>query len=284
MAYTTLDSTKPTTAQTRQAAIDSARTNLNALRDAILMGQMQGFAYSQTVGTGTAEQPQFQLWTNGAIILRATNTWGAAGGATGNLSTILWELSVNTGSSYDTICTETRTYDGSGNMTASTNAGGWTGWLGYLLGKVKTHIAATGAAVHGLGTMALQAASAVAITGGTVDGTDLGNTTQGKGTFTRVAEKLNTLTPGASAGVTVDWAFGASKITTNVLNAITFANIPAGGAGHWIDVSNFNQVTWPAAVDWGVGGIQSIAGRAVVNLATDDSGTKVFGSIGWRAV
>lgn len=99
-----------------------------------------------------------------------------------------------------------------------------------------------------------------------------------------VAEQNNAISPGSGAGVTLDWSFGGSKITVNGTNAITFSNIPAGTAGHWVDVSNFNSVTWPAAVDWGLGGISSIAGRATVVLATDDSGTKVFGSVSWRAV
>lgn len=55
MAYTVFDATKPDpTVDDGTDGYNNARTNLTALRDAIVMGQMQGFLFSKTDGTGTA--------------------------------------------------------------------------------------------------------------------------------------------------------------------------------------------------------------------------------------
>jgi len=129
----------------------------------------------------------------------------------------------------------------------------------------------------GLGTMASQSSASVSITGGSITSTSV--------SATRVSETLNpTYSPGASAGVSVDWGNGGSTIVTNGTNAITFINIPAGVAGHIVKIDNFNNVTWPAAVDFGVGGKPSIAGAAYVTLTTINSGTAIAASILWRAV
>jgi hypothetical protein len=50
------DATKPTTAQTRQAAVDSARNNFAAVVDAMVgFGVVPGWTYSQTSGGSTGE-------------------------------------------------------------------------------------------------------------------------------------------------------------------------------------------------------------------------------------
>lgn len=291
MAYTVFDATKPDpTVDDGTDGYNNARTNLTALRDAIVMGQMQGFLFSKTDGTGTAEQPQYFLFTKGATIVRGTVTWETTGAKAGNIAQIVWEL--DTGAGYDAICTQTFTYDGSANLTATTGAGGLVAWFLMYLARIKkaitdlaAHVAATGSSVHGLGTMSTQAASAVAVTGGTINATTLGATTPAAAEFTRATEGLNAYTPGSGAGVTVDWAKGSAVITNNGVNVLTFSNIPTTGklGTLSLEVSNLNNSTFPAAVTWGSGGKPSLAVKTWVQLWTRDGGTTIHASAIWNA-
>jgi hypothetical protein len=300
MAYTNLDRTKPDgSSQAGSAFSGSANANDKALSDSIVMGLMAGGDLTITVGTGTAAQPQFLIWKQGSNWLRVTPTWGAGAGTDGNWTSAVYELSINSGTDYTTapggaIGTVTNSFDASGNLTG-TSGGGPSGvltWVMSLMGKWKklrsdydTHAAATGTAVHGLGSMSTQAASAIAVTGGTINSASVGVTTPAEGKFTRATEQFNTYTPGAGAGVTVDWAKGGSVLTNNGTNTLTFSNVPSGVLGsHWIDCSNFNNTTFPGAVSWGVSGKPSIAGRAIAQMVTSDGGTSVQATVYWRAV
>jgi hypothetical protein len=76
--------TKPTTAQTRQAAIDSERLNIASMRDALIAtGIIQGFNYAPS--GGTPEQPASIIYTRGAENVAVNLTWGAVGGDAGNV-------------------------------------------------------------------------------------------------------------------------------------------------------------------------------------------------------
>lgn len=293
MSYSPFDPTKPAGSDAGTAVCSEVNVNELALRDAILMGGVNGFAYSQTVGTGTAEMPQYMFWTNGATILRATLTWGSSGGSFDQVTQIIWDISYNTGSTYNNICTETRTYDSNANLTATTNAGGFMAWLMGLFGKYKTllasfnaHTVLTGTAAHGLGTMSTQSAGAVAITGGNLNSVAIGQSTPGAGNFTRASESINaTYTPASNASVTLDWSNGSSVVTNSGANAISFSNVPSGVlATHLVRVSAFNNCTWPASLpngNWGSAGKPSISGAAEVCLWTRDGGTTVYAGIGW---
>lgn len=293
-AYTEFDNAGPDgTSGTGTTYTGTDLANIMAMRDSAIGGRVKGWIQSQTTGTGPgADRPQFKTWLNAGLLLgfRMNTTWGGTG--TFQLSSVQWEWSNDNGASWAVMgAAQANTYDGSDNITATTNSGGfstivmelWTKLL-RTLSTVTTHIAATGAAVHGLASMSTQAASAVAITGGTVNGTPVGDTTRARGSFTRVAEDKNALAPGAGAGALVDWAYGGTVITNNGVNAVTFANIPTGLAGHVVRVTNFNNTTWPGAVDFGVGGAPSIAGAADVGLLTTDAGGTVHATINWRAV
>lgn len=118
MAYTQYNSAVPTTAQTRQAAIDAIRTNEMAMRDAIIAGNLPGFNYS--VSGGTADQPQYLYRKKSTEWIRTTLTWGTTGGEAGNVTVAVYAYSSNSGGLYDTIGTCTWTYDSSGNVTATT--------------------------------------------------------------------------------------------------------------------------------------------------------------------
>lgn len=125
MAYTPIDISKPTTAQTRQAAIDDIRTNVVALRDAAAAsGLLQGFNYS--VSGGTAEQPAQIFQKRGAEWVRIDLTWGASGGAAGNVTKTAYYYSSNSGGAYDPMAdlygnyVATMAYDASGNLLTIT--------------------------------------------------------------------------------------------------------------------------------------------------------------------
>lgn len=268
-----------------------ARKNLRAGRDsATFLGKVKDFLFERVNGTGTADQPQFLRFKNTVtnIWFRLEFTW-----TTNKVTAVKTQWSDDGGGSWaDVHGTDAITYDAALNITSQTIASGWIVLYLELLAKLykvmadlTTHANATGAAVHGLGNMSTQAKTAVDIDGGTIDGTGIGITTRAEANFTRTTEGHQAYAPGAGAGQAIDWANGSTKLTNNGVNAATFSNVPATGvAGHVLDCSNFNNTTFPAAVDWGLGGKPSIAGRAVVSLLTNDAGAKVFGSVIWRAV
>ena len=141
--------------------------------------------------------------------------------------------------------------------------------------------------ISGLGTMSTQAASAVAVTGGTINGASIGQTTPAVASFTRATEQVNAqYNPGSGAGVTLDWSNGNSVIANSGTNAITFSNVAATGmATHMVYVTNFNANTWPAALpsaNWGAAGKPSFATAAWVQLWTKDGGTTMFGAVIWK--
>lgn len=297
MARTAFDATKPDAAtQGGTAAMTSCNANDKALRDNLISGQMEGFAFSQTVGTGSQSQPQYFFWKNGTTWIRATNTWQSGGSADGNLTQQVFDLSINSGTDYTTspggaIMTVGYTYTGS-DLTATTGGGGMLAWilskmavLKKVISDLAAHIALTGTSVHGLGTMSTQAASSVAITGGTVDGATVGATTPAAGKFTRANEQFNTYTPGASASQALDWSKGGSVVTTNGTNALTFSNVPSSViATHTVKVDKANAVTWPASVTWGAAGVPSLGAVAlVVSLFSVDGGTTVYAVPVWNA-
>lgn len=118
MAYVAFDSTKPTTAQTRQAAITSILQNGLALRDMLIMSDAPGFDYS--VSGGTAAQPAIVYRKKSTEWLRGSITWGSSGGSDGNPTVIVYAYSADSGSTWDTIKTVTYAYDASGNVITST--------------------------------------------------------------------------------------------------------------------------------------------------------------------
>ena len=182
MAYNGFQATKPDGADTGPNVVDDANRNDKACRDAIVALMFDDFEFSITAGTGSTRRPQYMYWKNGsggsAPWVRATITWGTSSGEKYNPTGIVWDYSGNGGSTYDTIATQALTFDSNGDLTAITGGATALAMLTGLLGHVHrlsdsytTHAAATGTAVHGLGSISTQAASAVAITGGTIKST-----------------------------------------------------------------------------------------------------------------
>ena len=247
MAYTAYDSTKPAGTQTGTQFADSALANDRALRDAIIMGQMDGFIL-ESVSGGTASEPTSMVWYNSGATdrIRATITWGTTSGSDGQITQIVWAYAAS-GTDYSTspggtICTQTFTYDSSGNLTATTAGGGFGSWLMSYIGKFTQHAALTGASAHGLGTISTQAASAVAITGGTIAGAAITTSTL-SGTYLREAKVAKGSISGSTA---IDWAT-AGLFTMTVTGAgatLTHSNKPNGVVGYvQLDITNGGLAT-----------------------------------------
>lgn len=120
MPYIAYDTTKPDSATQNIAQFGtSIRTNELALRDAaILSGGFPGF--NLAVSGGTASQPALLTYSKGVERVKATLTWGTAGGEAGNVVSSIYSYSANSGVAYDVIGTKTVTYDGLGNVLSTT--------------------------------------------------------------------------------------------------------------------------------------------------------------------
>ncbi len=119
MAYTPFNGALPNGASQNGTAFgQSARDNLNALRDACVMGG-GFFGFNLAVSGGTADQPTQLLYSKDNERVRATLTWGTAGSEAGNVTVAVYAYSPDA-TTYSTIGTKTVTYDGSGNVTATT--------------------------------------------------------------------------------------------------------------------------------------------------------------------
>ncbi len=115
MPYTPFDQTKPDAATQNGTAFGaSIRNNLNAIRDACIMGG--GFpGFNMSKSGGTAAEPAQILYSKGTERVRATLTWSG-----GLVTQAVYAYSSNSGGSYDTIGTVTLTWDGSNYLTSTT--------------------------------------------------------------------------------------------------------------------------------------------------------------------
>lgn len=287
-SYTAFDATKPAGTQTGPQFATSANANDVASEDDIITGQPRSWAFSQVVGSGTAEQPQYMVWSSGTNRVRATITWGSAGGAAGNLSAITWEVSQDSGTTPNSTGTwasmgtaQSFTYDASGNLTATANAGGMLSFVSYLIGKVKAllatvtaHIAAVGTAVHGLGSMAIQAATAVAITGGTLSGIFLDYITA-KGKCINLGATL-------SGTVNIDMAT-ADYFYGTITGITTFAILNKPAADHvqsfTLELTNPGAfaVTWPTGTKWpnATAPTRTVSGKDLYEFTIRDGSTPI---------
>jgi hypothetical protein len=293
-AHVDLDSNNPVGTQTPAAYATSDLANLRALRDMIIVGLVPGFVQTRTQGTGPdVQRPQFLTWNNATLNIgfRWNITW------TGFNPTTVQEEWQNDGvpNWLAVGAAQVNTFDASNNITASTNSGGHVNLIFELWGKVgkvvsdfATHIAATGTAVHGLASMAIQAASAIAVTGGNIDGTVLGATTPEKADTKRVREVIDNggaATAVANAGTyTPDLALaGYFKVqpSATLADTITIAapsNAPsASRTQSWtLEIVNGRRsadgkITWNGAYHW-VGG----ASARPLDTALEVAGSNLF--------
>ena len=119
MAYKSFSDNTPTVGGNGLKVVSDIRENLMAMRDAVVMGAMPGWDYSRTPGRVDAENADEMFYKKGSNWIRATLTWGYSGGAEGNLVSAVWESSADAGENYETIGTETFTYDVSGDLDTS---------------------------------------------------------------------------------------------------------------------------------------------------------------------
>lgn len=269
--YTAYDSTKPDQATQGGVAYgNSDKANQIALEGAAIAGASMGWSFAQYIGSGTAEQPQYLVWSKGVFRQRATLTWGASAGGTGNITAITWEVSQDSGSTPNATGTwasmgtaQAFTYDANGNLQTASNAGGFVQFLAYLLGKVKvllssfnTHTGAAINTVHSGGTMALQNANNVAVTGGYAELSYERNKTTALGS-------LN-----ASQGI--DWkAQGFVTVTVTGASAtFTYTNLPPGGNGGMSGALMFKVVNGGLATNL-FGSAKKPTGFTLSSAATD---------------
>lgn len=283
MAYNGFQATKPDGADTGPNVVDDANRNDKACRDAIVALMFDDFEFSITAGTGSTRRPQYMYWKNGsggsAPWIRATITWGTTGGEKYCPTGIVWDYSGNGGSTYDTIATQALTFDSNGDLTAITGGSTALAMLTGLLGHVHrlsdsytTHAAATGTAVHGLGSISTQAASAVAITGGSIK--------------TATQQLVRTALGSKSAAFDIDLAAGHVFTLTvgGASAAATFINKPAAGVAHpfAIKVVNGGLATdlFPAATTPGGAalGLSSSGTDWVYGIVEDGSTIEITGT------
>jgi hypothetical protein len=147
------------------------------------------FRYNST--TGLLEYYSAGTWTalaaGSGVTSIATGT-GLTGGPIVSTGTISIANTAVTAGSYGGA---TKT------LTATVNA------QGQLTALAETPIAITNTQVSGLGTMSTQNASAVAITGGTINATSVGATTPSSGAFTSVAMTSGTITTAPTGGTDI---------------------------------------------------------------------------------
>lgn len=267
-SYTAFDSTKPAGTQTGPAFATSASANDVALWYACVQGgSMPGWTFTKS--GGTTEEPLYYIWSNGTQIVRSTNTW-----TSGYLTQQVWQVSQDSGAAYASVCTQTMTYDGTtGALTATTGAGGMMSVVGYVIGKLKAlktaydaHAAAPGSSAHGLGTMSIQNANAVAITSGTAS---LTYEREAKGTKGTV-----------SSSTALDWgAAGLYTATCATGAAFTHSNLPSGVVGFLtLDLTMSNTIaagTLLSGVKWPGGTAPTFATgeRSLVTLMCHDGAT-----------
>jgi hypothetical protein len=133
-----------------------------------------------------------------------------------------------------------------------------------------------------LGTMSTQSASAVSITGGMIIGANLYN-------VSRVTESINTILTGTlNQTYTLNLSYGSTFIqSSNGTNPIAITNQDQSGGvlhSHFIIIGGgFNNLTWPGAVQWGLGGKPSIpTGVVMLSLIVTGGGTSYYASIYYR--
>lgn len=133
--------------------------------------------------------------------------------------------------------------------------------------------ASTARTTLGLGSIATQAASAVAITGGAIDGTVIGGTTAAAitgTTITATADFRNT------ANGTAGYVFGASSdtnISRTGAGALAFGNGTAGNASGTLTFAGFD-VKAPSGAFGGIGGFWSAYSNGGYTAYVDNSGAQ----------
>jgi hypothetical protein len=193
-----------------------------------------------TTGLTTSGGP---ITTSGTITIGGTLNVGSGG--TG--ATTLTGYVKGNGTSTMTASATVPVGDLSGTLPVGSGGTGATTLTGYVKGNGTSAMTASATIpntdITGLGTMSTQAANSVAITGGNIDGTTIGNTVPAAGTFTSVAMTTGTITTAPASGndivnrtyadsiaAGINFHQSVKYATTTALPAVTYAN-GTGGVG-----------------------------------------------------
>jgi hypothetical protein len=100
MTYPAYDGTKPDPASQNGTAFGtSIRQNMKVLRDYLAtIGMVPGWRYYKLDGTGSASQPQYAYYRNGAAgaeAIRVELVWGTVGGEAGNVTKMKFHYASN---------------------------------------------------------------------------------------------------------------------------------------------------------------------------------------------
>jgi len=120
MAYVNFEDGVPTASGTINELCTDTRNNLEAMRDAVVMGTASGWNYTKS--GGTSEEPGEVRYSNANQRIRGTLTWGTSGGADGNVTVAVWEYTADhtVGTPvFDAIGTETISYDSGSNVVST---------------------------------------------------------------------------------------------------------------------------------------------------------------------
>lgn len=297
------DSTSPAGSDSPSQFVTDVQTQLRSLRDMACAGRVKGFVYSRTTGTGPgADRPQYHTWLSSALSLgfRLAVTYGGSG--SWQLSTVQWEWSNDNGATWASMGSAAAlTYDGSNNVTASTNQGGflillfelWTK-AAKVVSDLAAHVALTGTSAHGLGSVSTQSASAVALTGGTADDVAVGQTVPDLLDVLRAREvwvELGAIPDAGTAACNLAAGGGFSltpSSTTSHTLTVAFTNPPAALRlqSFYLEIINGRRsadakITWPANAKWITGSSArpldtalELAGRNLFVVYVRDGGTR----------
>jgi len=222
------------------------------------------------------------LGASGTITSNTTNalTFGtgmSAGSFNGSTATTinLANTAVTAGSFGSASDTLTATVDAQGRLTA----------------LAATPIAIANTQVSGLGTMSTQNASAVAITGGTINGTTVGASTPAAGTFTALATTTGTVTTAPTAatdiankqyvdGLVASGIHFHTPVRVESPTPLTATYNQPGGAGVGVGATLTNAGTQAALVIDGV--TLSVSDRVLIYTQTNatQNGVYVVTSVG----
>lgn len=291
-AHTDFDQAVPVDSQNPTPYSVSDLANLRALRDLLVMGAVPGFVVSRTTGTGPdASRPQYITWYNTTLTLgfRWNITWTGY-----NPTTVQPEWTNDAGASWTAIgSAQVNTFDGSNNLTVSTNSGGFftmilenIGKLGKVIADLATHAALGVGSAHGTGSIASQSASAAALTGTSAfNGSGgVGESTPVPVTATRLRETFHdygTLGSPYNAVFELDkYAHFALQLPASAAQAVTIAvsGTPAAGVSQTFTVELINAyrstdglIGWNSAFKW-IGG----SGKRPLDTDLEASGRNIF--------
>ena len=164
----------------------------------------------------------------------------------------------------------------SGTLGVANGGTGTTSLTGYVKGNGTSAFTAVSTIpssdITGLGTMATQNASAVAITGGTMDGVTIGGSTAAAGTFTSIntlTSQLGTVSSGTWNGTAIGPTYGGTGQTTYATGDILYASaantlskLAAGTNGYVLTLAG-GVPTWAAST----GGVTSLTAGTNISLS-----------------